>query len=114
MHNIIEEERRTDKNNYEAIARLDYRFHQLIALASGNFIYSLLINSFKEIYLHLSALFFSDPEVCAVVFDRHEALYDAFRKQDDEEAESVMADLLNHGAEHLKRAIESQKTDTEI
>jgi len=114
MKSLIEEEKRTDKNNYEEIARLDYSFHQLIAQASDNFIYSLLLNSFKEIYLHLSALFFSNPEVCAVVIDRHEALYNAFRIQDAEEAESVMTDLLNHGAEHLKRIIERQKSDSEI
>lgn len=114
MKHIIEEERRTDQNNFEEIARLDYSFHQNVALASGNFIYSLLINSFKEIYLHLSALFFSDSDVCAFVFDRHEALYDAFRSQDAELAESVMTDLLNHGAEHLKRVIESQELKTEI
>lgn len=114
MNRIIEEEKRSDKNNYEEIAKLDYSFHQLIALASGNFIYSLLINSFKEIYLHLSSLFFSDPEVCDIVFQRHEALYDAFRVQDVEEAESIMTDLLNHGAEHLKLVIERQESKTEI
>ena len=113
MKSIIEEEKRTDKNNYEEIARLDYSFHQLIAQASDNFIYSLLLNSFKEIYLHLSTLFFSDATVCNVVFERHEALYDAFRSQDVNEAKSVMTELLNHGALHLKRIIDRQQSATD-
>lgn len=114
MKRIIEKEKDTDKNNCKEIARLDYSFHQVIALASGNFIYSLLLNSFREIYLHLSALFFSDSGVCVFVFDRHEALYEAFRIRDVKKAELVMTDLLNHGAEHLKLVIERQESKAQI
>ncbi len=102
LEKLIQKEKTIDRNNYPQVAALDYEFHQIIALASGNFIYSLLLNSFHEIYLHLSTLFFSDPEVCPVVFSTHNEIVEAIRKQDSKEAVHIMTKLLNHGAEHLE------------
>lgn len=111
MADIIQNEKKVDKNNFEHIAKLDYSFHQLIALASGNFIYSLLMNSFKEIYLHLSSLFFSDTNVWKTVIDAHEDLLNAFQNKEVQKADSIMTQLLNHGAEHLKIAINKQENN---
>ena len=110
MEDIVHKEETTDRNQYREVAELDYKFHQIIALASGNFIYSLLLNSFQEIYLHLSTLFFSDPEVCTMVFDAHKEIMDAVRKQDKEKAVRIMTKLLNHGAEHLEIMINKNQT----
>jgi len=105
MDDIVREEENTDTSRYEEVAKLDYRFHQIIAAASGNFIYSLLLNSFREIYLHLSTLFFTDPQVCPVVFEAHKKITEAIRNQNEQEAVRLMTRLLNHGAEHLEMAI---------
>jgi len=105
LKEIVRQEENTDTSRYEEVARLDYRFHQTIAAASGNFIYSLLLNSFREIYLHLSTLFFTDPQVCPVVFETHKKITEAIRRQSEQEAVRLMTLLLNHGAEHLERAI---------
>ena len=114
LEDIIREEKNMDTSRYEEVARLDYRFHQTIAAASGNFIYSLLLNSFREIYLHLSTLFFTDPEVCPVVFNTHKKIVDAIRLQDGKKAVTLMTQLLNHGAEHLERAIQKNNLKNKI
>ena len=105
LEEIVRQEENSDTNLHEEVARLDYRFHQIIAVASGNFIYSLLLNSFREIYLHLSTLFFTQPEVCPVVFGIHKKITEAVRQQDEKEAVRLMTRLLNHGAEYLEKAI---------
>ncbi len=105
LEEIIKKEETINRNLFQEVAALDYEFHQIIALASGNFIYSLLLNSFREIYLHLSTLFFSDPEVCTVVFSTHNKIVEAIRKQDAKKAVRIMTKLLNHGAEHLEMMI---------
>lgn len=102
LEKIVLKEKSINRNNYSQVASLDYVFHQIIAQASGNFIYSLLLNSFREIYLHLSTLFFSDPEVCTVVFSAHNEIVEAIRNQDSKKAVRIMTKLLNHGAEHLE------------
>ncbi len=105
LDEIIRQEENADTSQYAEVARMDYKFHQIIAVASGNFIYSLLLNSFREIYLHLSTLFFSDPAVCPMVFDTHKKIVEAVRQQNEDEAVRLMTRLLNHGAEHLEMAI---------
>ncbi len=105
LEEIIRQEENTDTNQHEEVARLDYQFHQIIAVASGNFIYSLLLNSFREIYLHLSTLFFSRSDVCPVVFGTHKKITEAVHQQDEKEAVRLMTRLLNHGAEYLEKAI---------
>lgn len=114
LEEIIRKEKSIDRNRYKEVAELDYKFHQEIALASGNFIYSLLLNSFREIYLHLSTLFFSNPDVCTVVFDSHEKLVEAVSKQDEKGAVLIMTKLLNHGAEYLKIMIRKNKEKNKI
>jgi GntR family transcriptional repressor for pyruvate dehydrogenase complex len=114
LGNIIRQEESMDTTQYEEVAKLDYRFHQVIAAASGNFIYSLLLNSFREIYLHLSTLFFTGPEVCPVVFNTHKKIVDAIRLQDEKKAVSLMTQLLNHGAEHLEMAIQKNNLKNKI
>jgi len=114
LEEIVRKEETTDQNQHREVAELDYAFHQIIALASGNFIYSLLLNSFREIYLHLSTLFFSDPEVCPVVFDAHKKIVKAVWEQDEEKAVRIMTKLLNHGAEHLEIMINKNQVKNKI
>ena len=85
------------------IARLDFRFHHLLALASGNRVYPLLINSFKQVYLNLTTQFFQDASVVASVHAFHRELYEAVANRDPEAAADVMKRLLAHGADHLPR-----------
>jgi DNA-binding FadR family transcriptional regulator len=105
LEEIIKKEESIDQNKFSKVAELDYKFHQIIALASDNIIYSLLLNSFREIYLHLSTLFFSNPKVYPVVFNAHKKIVKAIRNRDEKEAVRNMTLLLNHGAEYLEIVI---------
>ena len=114
LEEIIQKEEGINRGQYQEVAALDYKFHQIVALASDNFIYSLLLNSFKEIYQHLSSLFFSDPEVCTVVFDLHKKIVETIRQKDEVEAVRLMTRLLNHGAEHLEIMIKKNHLKNKI
>ncbi len=111
LEEIIRTEETMPAQNFEETAKIDYRFHQVIAVASGNFIYSLLLNSFRDIYLHLSTLFFSETEVCPVVFDAHRNIVEAIRNHQEKEAVVLMTRLLLHGAKHLESTIRKNQKE---
>lgn len=87
-----------------SMAELDFAFHQLITLASGNVMYPLIINSFKGLYTHLTRRFFekhAGAGVLAEMLELQRALVAAIASNDEEAAASAMKALLVHGAEHM-------------
>ena len=97
-------EDRANHWNVAEICELDFEFHHLIALASGNHIYPLLLNSFRHCYANLAGQFFLDPTVVPVVFDFHKKMVKAIQDKNETSAARIMERMLNHGAENLKRA----------
>ena len=89
----------------ERIAEIDFGFHHLIAMATGNFVYPLLLNSFRQVYTGLSKRFFSDPGVLSIVFDFHRDLVAAIEGKDEKMAAEIMRGLLVHGSDRLKAMI---------
>ena len=102
LKDLLEEEEGVGSLEIQRIAEIDFRFHHLIAIATGNFIYPLLLNSFRQIYTSFTKRFFSDPEVVSVVFGFHGELVRALQDKDDKAAAEIMTGLLNHGREGLK------------
>ena len=98
---LLQEEDSINHQDVESISELDFDFHHLIALASGNRIYPLLLNSFKHCYLNLAGQFFSDPIVVPVVFDFHKKMAKAIKDKSEKFAAGIMRRMLAHGAEHL-------------
>ncbi len=98
---LLQDEDRISHHDVEGIRELDFDFHHLIALASGNHIYPLLLNSFKHCYLNLAGQFFSDPTVVPVVFDFHKKMVKAIKDKNERSAAGIMRRMLAHGAEHL-------------
>jgi DNA-binding FadR family transcriptional regulator len=89
-----------------ALIELDFSFHLLTAIASGNLVYPLILNSFKSVYTHLTGIFFryyGQTAVVAEVFALHRRLVDAIAVQDGPAAAAVMAEMLRHGEQHLKQ-----------
>lgn len=109
MAEILSQERDAASIDAEARTRLDFRFHQQIALASGNPIYPLMLNSFEQVYLNLASQFYGDPEVHERVVSVHERLHRAIERKDVELARSMMRGLLEHGERNLERMLESRK-----
>lgn len=111
LESLIEEESGTLPSDTDSIVKLDFTFHLLIAISSGNFIYPLLMNSFKDLYTNLTREFFRDKAVAEFVFSMHRELFEAVKKRDRELAVNVMARIIDHGEEHLREnlALENKK-----
>ena len=100
---LLSEEKEVRHSNIDKIGDLDFAFHHLIAIASGNLIYPLLLNSFKHCYINLATQFFSNPTVVPIVFNYHMEMVTVIRDQDEKSATTVMKRMLAHGAEQLKK-----------
>lgn len=101
---LLAQEGGVDREDVEALVALDFDFHRLVALASGNVMYTLIINSFEPVYKNLTRSFFTRHRgdgVLEVVFDYHERLVAALRDGESETAGTVMEKLLRHGARYL-------------
>jgi len=105
---ILDREKHTPHNDPQALAALDFEFHLLLAMASNNLVYPLLLNSLKQFYLSLSEKFFTDPLVIPPVFENHVKLVQAIADQAPETAKTIMDRLLTHGEHHLKRILNHQ------
>jgi DNA-binding FadR family transcriptional regulator len=102
LRTLLREEDAINHHDVEAICKLDFDFHHLLAMTSGNQIYPLLINSFRHCYVNLAGQFFGDPAVVPVVFDFHKKLVKAVEDKDDKSAARIMGRLLEHGADILR------------
>jgi fatty acid metabolism transcriptional regulator FadR len=102
LRNLLLEEDRINQRDVDGICELDFDFHHLIALASGNHIYPLLLNSFRHCYANLAGQFFSDPGVVPVVFDFHKQMVKAVEDKNEKSAVRIMERMLNHGAKILR------------
>lgn len=100
---LLREEDHIDNHNTEKVSELDFNFHHLVALSSGNRIYPLLLNSFKHCYINLAGQFFIDSAVVPEVFGFHKQMVKAFEDKDDGAAAQIMRRMLGHGAEQLKK-----------
>ena len=98
MRAILEEEKQIRVDEAEAIAQMDFRLHHLIALATNNIFYPLLLNSFKLLYLGGVQIFYSDSKVVPEVFAFHRELVRAIEAQEATTAADVMQHMLQHGA----------------
>ncbi len=105
---IIALEASIDVADTDALAELDFRFHHLIAIASGNMIYPLLLNSFKQVYTNLTGRFFAIPGVTDTVFALHAQIVKAVRARSAKKAVDLMTGLLAHGEQQI-RLLETAK-----
>ena len=105
FHTILGKEKKAGNMGLEKIVGLDFEFHHLISMASGNIVYPLLINSFRHVYTNLSRQFFSNkkniPEVCRF----HGEMVGAIEKKDGTLSAKIMKSMLDHGERHLKEIV---------
>lgn len=97
LHDILKVEERINKENPEKLADLNFLFHHLIALTSGNVMFPLLINSTKHLIKHPVGRFYSDPILAHEVFQLHKKLVRAIEAQDEKSAMSLMKQILEKG-----------------
>jgi DNA-binding FadR family transcriptional regulator len=109
---LLDDEKAVSFHHVEEITALDFEFHHLIAMATDNSIYPLLLNSFKQFYFNLAGQFFSDPRVIVEVFQFHQTMVHAIEKRNADQAMAVMKEMLMHGETHLKDIVEQDYDNT--
>jgi GntR family negative regulator for fad regulon and positive regulator of fabA len=107
FYQILQKEESTDFRNIQSITDLDFEFHLLIAIASGNTVYPLLLNSFRQVYTNLSGQFFKVSQIVNVVRQYHRDLVRALEAKDTKKALSIMKMLLRHGEKYLRKMIDN-------
>jgi len=56
FHEILKKEESADYKNIQNITDLDFEFHLLIAVASGNAVFPLLLNSFRQVCTNIVSI----------------------------------------------------------
>ncbi len=105
FNNILHQETTADHTDIEKITHLDFEFHLIVAIATDNLLYPLLLNSFKPVYTNLSGQFFQDSAVVGTVFDFHKKIVSAIYDQDEQHAADLMHQMLSHGEDRLRKII---------
>jgi GntR family transcriptional regulator, transcriptional repressor for pyruvate dehydrogenase complex len=104
---VLEKEKQVGLDDSQLLTELDFEFHLLVSIASGNLVYPLIINSFKNIYTHFTRQFFQCCNQAAVigqVFDYHRQLVEVIKQRQPERAAEIMSDTLSHGEKRLREA----------
>jgi GntR family transcriptional repressor for pyruvate dehydrogenase complex len=109
FYEILAREEEADYRDIQKITDLDFEFHLLVAVASGNAVYPLLLNSFRQVYTNLSGQFFNDSQVVITVRKYHRDMVKAMEAGDGKKAMSVMKALLHHGEQHLRQMINTER-----
>ncbi len=89
----------------QTLTDLDFSFHLSIAIASGNLVYPLIINSFKRVYTSLTGAFFRQyfgTQIVKEVHLYHHRLVSAIGDQEPDNAVQTMVEMLKHGEAYLK------------
>jgi len=95
-------------DNIDEITSVDFAFHHLIGLASGNLVYPLLINSFKPVYMNFTSLFFTEPAMVPVTLAFHRKLVGAISAKDEKRSVEIMREILDHGEKHLRSVVSQE------
>jgi len=104
LKQILAEEVSAEPRDSASLTDLDFQFHLEIALASGNHVYPMILNSFRAVYTRLTGLFFSsfmDDEPVRHTLDHHHRIIEQIRLQNPSGAAKMMADMLDEGARFL-------------
>ncbi len=85
----------------ETIGERDKRLHHIIARASGNVLFVLLLNAFTRQAGQYYDLYFKDDQHAAESKVFHKAVYEAIRDKDADRARQVMTDALNAAEKNM-------------
>lgn len=98
-------------DSIQAMVEYDFNFHLEIALASGNEMYPLLINSLKSVHQNLAGKFYTsiiNTSILEEVLGFHKNLISAIEDNDPDRASQTMAEMLKHGEKHLNKLVQEE------
>ena len=105
FYDLVRREAEANHADIDTITQLDFELHLLIAIATDNLLYPLLVNSFKPVYTNLTGQFFKDASIVAAVFDFHKQLVEAIGEKKEKEAAEIMEKMLRHGEDRLREIV---------
>jgi GntR family transcriptional regulator, negative regulator for fad regulon and positive regulator of fabA len=88
----------------EAYAAFDWEVHHVLTVASGNPVYTLILNGFAGIYERVATLYFAQPEARAASHGYYQTLLEATRRGDAAAAERVTRAMMHRSIELWHRA----------
>ena len=106
---ILEEESAAAGDAVQDLVELDFAFHHLIAMASGNVVYPLILNSFRSVYTSLTGEFFQNncnSPIVHAVHQYHKQLVNAIAEKSSVNSIRIMVEMLKHGEIYLKGEVQ--------
>ncbi len=81
-------------NSPQAFATFDWHLHHTLTIASGNPVYTLILNSFAGFYEEMACLYFAYPQARASSRAFYAAVLEAARRGDAEAAEQITRSVM--------------------
>lgn len=110
LTSLLTAEEHAPPQDVRATTLLYFRFHHLVALASGNLFYPLLLNSFRQLYLTITSRSFVDHSFLPHVRAGHRKIVAAIEQGDGPEAQDAMRELITNGRDHLYAVFAAETT----
>jgi len=87
----------------------DMKVHHIVALASGNILYLILLNFFNGFFVDFGHLYFDNPENAKRSEQFHREIFETIKKGDTEQARKVMRDVLVYAETAIRSYIQTLK-----
>jgi GntR family transcriptional regulator, negative regulator for fad regulon and positive regulator of fabA len=87
----------------DVFARADWELHRYLTIESGNPIFTLILNGFKELYPHMGRAYFTPPRARARSRKFYADLREAAQARDPERAEAITREVMQDSIELWKR-----------
>ncbi len=91
------------------VAEADYAFHHSLAMASGNIVYPLLMNSFRSLYLNVLTRFYRKKIDFLPILQSHRTILALVLKNDAAGAAAVMRQLLEESSVRLNAILDEER-----
>lgn len=88
----------------QALAAYDWDLHHRLTLASGNPVYTLILNGFADFYVEMAARYFAPPEARVASRAFYRALLEAARQGDAGAAERITREVMEESITFWQRA----------
>ncbi len=85
----------------------DWRVHNIIARASGNLLFLIILNSFTDLTGRFTNRYFQSPENCRHSEKFHREMYEAIKDRQADMARKIMKDVLVYAEKGTFQAVEA-------
>jgi DNA-binding FadR family transcriptional regulator len=89
-------------------AKIDYEFHDAVAIASKNPLFPIVLRSISEVLMRARLLGVRLPDYQAKALHHHRNVYEAIRARSPEKARTAMADHLREAEQTMRRVLSGE------